>query len=204
MRAGERLNGWTHLVGLALAMAGTFVLMRKAIAGGNDTSSAAALVFALSTLALYAASTLYHGTSGRAKLFWRRADHCAIYLLIAGTYTPLALVVLQGPIGWSLFLAIWTGAALGIARELRTAGGAQPSVALCLGMGWLWLLVAVPLVQRMHPAGISWLVAGAALYTVGTFFFRNAGGLRHAHGVWHLFVLGGTACHYVAITAFIV
>ncbi len=203
MHDGERFNSATHLLGLILAVVGSVVLLREVAGSGDAHMKAAAVVFSLAMLALYAASTLYHSTLGRAKRWWRRADHCAIYLLIAGTYTPLALVTLEGPVGWCLLIAIWACAVFGIARELRAGAHAQPSLVLCLGMGWLWLLVAVPLAARMETAGLAWLLAGAASYSVGTIFYRNADGLRHAHGVWHLFVLGGTACHYAAIAGFV-
>jgi hemolysin III len=204
MHAGERFNGYSHLLGLVLAALGTVLLLGKTLGGADAAKVAAAAVFSFSMLALYAASTMFHSTRGRAKLFWQRADHCAIYLLIAGTYTPLALVTLEGAAGWSLLCAVWAAAIFGIARELRAAGeGAPPSVAIYLAMGWLGLLAAVPIAARMEAAGLAWLLAGAALYSVGTFFYRNPTGFRHAHGTWHLFVLAGTLSHYVAVAEFI-
>lgn len=203
MYAGERFNGYSHLLGLALAAIGAALLLYKTLGAGDLAKAAAAIVFSLSMLALYAASTLFHSTRGAAKLFWQRADHCAIYALIAGTYTPLALVTLEGAVGWTLLGVVWTAAIAGIVRELRVGEGAKPSVLVYLGMGWLGLLAAVPVATRLETEGLAWLLAGAVFYTAGTIFYRNPRGFRHAHGTWHLFVLGGTASHYVAIAGFI-
>lgn len=203
MHHGERFNSLTHLAGLLLALAGTAVLLGRTLPQGDATRIAAATVFALSMVALYAASTLFHSTRGPARRLWQRADHCAIYLLIAGTYTPFALVTLQGPWGWALLAAIWSAAAFGIHRELRPGDVATPSLRLYIGMGWLGVLAAAPLAARLDFAGLAWLLAGAVLYTTGTVFYRNRRGWRHAHGLWHLFVLGGTASHFVAVAAFV-
>lgn len=203
MYAGERFNTCSHLLGLVLALFGTAVLMARTLPLGDATKTTAALVFALSMIALYAASTLFHSSRGRTKLFWQRADHCAIYLLIAGTYTPFALVTLHGIWGWLLLAAIWLGAAIGIRRELRAGDAVKPSLWLYIGMGWIGVLAAAPLAMRLDGAGLAWLLAGAALYTAGTYFYSNRRGLRHAHGAWHLFVLGGTASHFISIGWFV-
>lgn len=132
-------------------------------------------------------------------------DHCAIYLLIAGTYTPFALVTLHGLWGWLLMAAVWGAALFGIGRELLQAGGAdsKPPLALYIAMGWLGVLAAVPLAARLDSGGLAWLLAGGVLYTVGTVFYRNRRGFRHAHGAWHLFVLAGTASHFVSVGWFV-
>jgi len=201
MHAGERFNTCSHLLGLLLALSGTVVLMLRTLPLGDTTKTMAALVFAASTVVLYAASTLFHSSRGRSKRFWQRVDHCAIYLLIAGTYTPFALVTLQGVWGGALLGATWLAAAVGIARELRA--GAAPSLWLYFGMGWIGVMAAAPLAARLDRAGLVWLLIGAGLYTAGTYFYSNQRGLRHAHGTWHLFVLGGTASHFVAIGWFV-
>jgi hemolysin III len=203
VHAGERFNSYSHLFGLVLALLGAVLLVERTMGSGDAAKLAAAVVFSLSMLALYGASTLCHSTRGRAKLFWRRADHCAIYLLIAGTYTPLALVTLEGVAGWCLLCAVWAAAIFGIVRELWAGEGARPSLAIYLGMGWIGLLAAVPIAAHMEAGGLAWLVGGAVLYTAGTIFYRNPAGLRHAHGTWHLFVLAGTASHYVAVAGFV-
>ena len=176
MYPGERLNGYSHLLGLLLALPATALLLAKTVPTGDPARIAGALVFSLSAVALYGASTLFHSTRGRLKRMWERADHCAIYLLIAGTYTPFALVTLHGKWGWLL---------------------------LYIGMGWLGVLAAVPLAARLDSAGLAWLLIGGVLYTVGTIFYRNRQGFRHAHGAWHLFVLAGTISHYIAVGWFV-
>ncbi|RZL96751.1 MAG: hemolysin III family protein [Variovorax sp.] len=204
MHRGERFNSATHAAGLLLALGGAALLLAKALPQGDPARTAGAMVFALSMVALYGASTLFHSTRGAARLFWQRADHCAIYLLIAGTYTPFALVTLQGPWGWALLAAIWSAAGFGIRRELRTGEAATPSLRLYIGMGWLGVLAAAPLAVRLGGGGLAWLLAGAVLYTAGTVFYRNSRGWAHSHGLWHLFVLGGTVCHFVCVAAFVI
>ena len=203
MYPGERFNTCTHLLGLVLAIAGLPLLLAKTWPGGNAAKIAGALIFALSCIGLYAASTLFHSARGAAKLRWQRVDHCAIYLLIAGSYTPFALVTLQGAWGWMLLVAVWGIAAFGVWRELRSKA-VRPSLALYIGMGWLGVAAAAPLVARLEVGGLVWLLVGAILYTAGTFFYVNRAGYRHAHGLWHLFVLGGTASHYASIAVFVV
>ncbi|CAA2110310.1 PAQR family membrane homeostasis protein TrhA [Variovorax paradoxus] len=206
MYPGERLNGYSHLLGLLLALPAAALLLAKTVPTGDPARIAGALVFSLSAVVLYAASTLFHSTRGRFKRMWERADHCAIYLLIAGTYTPFALVTLQGVWGGLLLAAIWSAALFGIWRELAPAtGGAArpPPLWLYIGMGWVGVLAAVPLAARLDAAGLAWLLAGGVLYTAGTVFYRNRQGFRHAHGAWHLFVLAGTASHYVAVGWFV-
>jgi hemolysin III len=203
MYQGERFNGYSHLLGLMLATAGSALLLTKTVAGNDPARTASALVFGLSMVALYGASTLFHSTRGRMKLFWQRVDHCAIYLLIAGSYTPFALVTLQGAWGWALLAAAWSAALFGVARELRRGEPPAPSLALYLAMGWLGVLAAVPLVERLDGAGLAWLLAGALWYSAGTVFYRNPLGWRHAHGTWHLFVLAGSASHYVTVAHFV-
>ncbi|VTU29309.1 PAQR family membrane homeostasis protein TrhA [Variovorax sp. PBL-E5] len=203
MYPGERFNGYSHLLGLMLATAGSALLLARTVPGGDPARTASALVFALSMVTLYAASTLFHSTRGRTRLFWQRVDHCAIYLLIAGSYTPFALVTLQGAWGWALLVATWGAALFGIGRELRPGEPPRPSLLLYVGMGWIGVLAAAPIVERLDGAGLAWLLAGAALYSIGTVFYRNRRGWCHAHGTWHLFVLAGTVSHYVTVTRFV-
>jgi len=200
---GERFNGYSHLLGFVLALLGSGYLLGRTLGDGDAARAFSALVFSGAMLAMYGASTLCHSIRGPAKRLWQRADHCAIYLLIAGTYTPVALVTLEGPVGWTLFCVVWAAAITGVAHELRDREGVQPSPAIYVGMGWLGIVAAAPIAQRMDASALAWLVGGAVLYTAGTVFYRNRHGVRHAHGTWHLFVLAGTACHYVAITWFI-
>jgi len=153
---------------------------------------------------LYTVSTLYHSTRGRVKNVFRRLDHCSIYLLIAGTYTPFTLVTLRGAWGWSLFGVIWGLAALGIAQEAWLGKRARVlSLIIYFLMGWLAVIAVKPLIVALTPAGFAWLAAGGLLYTVGIIFYALDEKLRHGHGVWHMFVLAGSASHYFAILFYV-
>jgi hemolysin III len=200
MYVGERFNSISHLVGAALAVAGTALLIVLAARVGDPWKIVSFSVYGAMLVALYVFSTLYHSLRGRAKAILRKFDHCAIYLLIAGSYTPFALVSLRGPWGWSLFGAVWALAALGITQEIWLAKGKRIlSLVIYLLMGWLALVAIVPLWLALTPAGFAWLAAGGALYTVGIFFYATDHKLRHGHGVWHLFVLGGSAAHFFTV-----
>lgn len=201
MRDGERFNVTTHLLGLVLALTGAGFLLAKTLPLGRAAEISAALIFALSTVGLYATSTLYHGSHGAVKLRWQRADHCMIYLLIAGSYTPFALVTLSD--GWDIALlaAIWAFASAGIWREASSTAPPKAELWIYLGLGWICILGATLLSARLEHEVLTWLLAGAACYTIGTVFYVNRLGLRHAHGTWHLFVLAGTTSHYIAVSA---
>ena len=203
MHHGERFNSFTHLTGLVLAVAGAALLITKSSLQGDAWKIVGSSIFSASMVLLYGASTLYHSVRGKAKRVLVKFDHCAIYLLIAGTYTPFALVTLRGPWGWSLFGVVWGLAALGIVKELCLGRDRFPSVPLYLAMGWLAVVAAVPLMRELANAGLFWLIAGGVLYTTGVLFYANDERWRHAHGIWHLFVLAGTACHYVAVLLYV-
>ena len=203
MHKGERLNCVTHLLGLVLALVGAVFLITCAVQGGNVLKIASFSVFGLSMILLYAASTLFHSTRGPAKEHWAKADHCAIYLLIAGTYTPFALVLLPRLMGWSLFGLVWSLAVIGICKELWWIRKAPPSISLYLAMGWSGIAVGFPLLAGLRGHGWMWLLAGCLLYSLGIVFYLLDDRVRHAHGIWHLFVLGGTASHYVTVLLFI-
>jgi hemolysin III len=161
-------------------------------------------IYGTMLLALYVTSTLYHSTQGRAKNVLRKFDHCAIYLLIAGSYTPFTLVSLRGPWGWSLFGTVWALALLGVAQEIWLAKGARVlSLVIYVLMGWLALIAIVPLISALSWGGFAWLAAGGLLYTVGIIFYATDDKLRHGHGVWHLFVLGGSAAHYFTVLFYV-
>jgi hemolysin III len=203
MYHGERFNSFTHLTGLVLAVAGAALLITKSSLQGDAWKIVGSSIFSASMVLLYGASSLYHSVRGKAKKVLVKLDHCAIYLLIAGTYTPFALVTLRGPWGWSLFGVVWGLAVLGIIKELCFGRDRFPSVPLYLAMGWLAVVAAVPLVRELPGAGLVWLIAGGLLYTAGILFYANDERWRHAHGIWHLFVLGGTACHYMAVLLYV-
>ena len=204
MYAGERLNGYTHLVGSVLALAGAVVLVVMASLHSDPWRIVSFAVYGTTLVLLFLVSTLYHSLRGRAKDVFRKLDHCSIYLLIAGTYTPFALVTLNGAWGWSLFGAVWGLAALGIVQEVWLARGQRwTSLAIYLLMGWLALVAVVPLIHALGWAGFAWVAAGGAVYTAGVVFYLFDERVRHFHGVWHLFVLGGSAIHFGAIAAYV-
>ena len=197
MYHGERFNSYSHLAALVLVLLGAAPLLAQA--AGNTERTVGAAVFTLCAALLYAASTLYHATRGRAKRVWQRLDHCAIYLLVAGSYTPFAACAARHVWDWALLALIWLLAASGMAAELRGKPGSKPPLALYLGFGWLCVAGVALLAPQLGTAGLVWLAAGALAYSVGTVFYINRSGWRHAHGTWHLFVLCGTACHYAAV-----
>jgi len=198
-RGEEIANSVSHGVGFVAAVAVLPVLAVNALPHGS-AALVGALVFGVSALLLYLTSTLYHAlTPVRAKQVFRVLDHGAIYVLIAGTYTPFMLGVLRGPIGWSLLGAVWVLALFGIVLKAR-GGIRYPrfSTALYLGMGWLVLVAAKPFLDAVPVPGLLWLAAGGLAYTAGVGFYA-ASRLPYRHFVWHLFVLTGTACHVVAV-----
>ena len=204
MYRGERFNGYTHLAGAILALTGATFLVVMATQKADPWRIVSFAVYGMSLFLLYLVSTLYHGLRGRAKDVFRKLDHCSIYLLIAGTYTPFTLVTLNGPWGWSLFGAIWALAAVGIVQECWLASGARMvSLAIYVLMGWLAVVALVPLFAALGTAGMAWVVGGGLIYTAGIAFYLYDERVRHFHGVWHLFVMGGSAAHYVAIVAFV-
>lgn len=201
---GERFNSISHLVGVVLAVAGAAVLITGASLKGDAWRIVGFSVYGAMLIALYLASTLYHALIGRSKAVFQKLDHCSIYLLIAGSYTPFALVSLRGPWGWTLLGVVWSLAVLGIAQEVWLARGARVlSLVLYVLMGWLALAAVVPLWQALGPGGFAWLAAGGALYTGGVAFYVADHRLRHSHGIWHLFVLGGSACHFFTFLLYV-
>lgn len=205
MYHGERFNSATHLVGTALAITGSVLLIERAASDGDPWKIVSASLFGTMLIVLYAVSTLYHSIrAARAKAVLRKLDHCAIYLLIAGTYTPFTLVTLRGAFGWTLFATIWTMAAWGITRAWRRNDDTDPSVWPYFVMGWLGVCAAVPLAAQIGPQGIAWVAAGGLLYTAGILFFLNDTRWRHAHGVWHLFVVAGSSAHVIAVLRYVV
>jgi len=198
---GEELaNSVSHGVALVAAVLGAPVLVVSAVRKGDPAGVVGASVFAATMVLLYLASTLYHALPGpRAKRILRMLDHGAIYLLIAGTYTPFTLGVLRGGWGWALFGIVWGLAAAGIV--LKAVGGVRfpvLSTVVYLGMGWLVVVAAEPVWQRVALPGLLWLLAGGLMYTAGVGFYA-ATRVRYAHAIWHLFVVGGSACHFVAV-----
>src|SRR2546425_7179534 len=187
---GEEIaNSLSHGAGLALAIAGTPILIIAAVRYGSAWNTIGVSVFGGSLISLYLASTLYHAlTHDRAKRFFRVLDHSAIFILIAGTYTPFTLGVLRGPWGWTLFGLVWGLAVIGLVK--KAVFGTRfvwLSVALYLVMGWLVVIAAPQVLQRIPLTGLLWIVAGGIAYTTGVGFFA-AHRIRYAHFAWHLFV----------------
>lgn len=200
MYEGERFNSITHLVGSVLALIGTSVAVTRAVIDGGARRITAIAIYGAMLIVLYLSSTLYHSLRGNAKQLFHVFDHCAIYLLIAGTYTPLTLTVLRGRIGWILFALVWALAAAGVAKDVFLHGRYRwISITLYVLMGWLIVFAIEPLKQVMPMPGLVLLVAGGIVYTGGLLFYALSKRVAHMHGVWHLCVIGGSACHYFAV-----
>lgn len=204
IRASEKLNALTHLVGAVFALVGTVVLVMVAARGGDPWKVVSVSIYGAMLILLYSFSVLYHGLGGRAKDILRELDHHGIYLLIAGTYTPFCLVTLRGPWGWSLFATVWGLALLGMLQERRPRKGERIlSVVIYVVMGWVALVAVVPLLQKLGLNGFAWLAAGGVAYTTGIIFYALDTRFQYAHGIWHLFVLMGSTAHYVAILRYV-
>jgi hemolysin III len=200
MYKGERFNSISHLVGASLALVGGAVLVTFAAMSGEANKIVSYSIYALTLFLLYLTSTLYHSFPGPAKSVLRVLDHQAIYLLIAGTYTPFAMVALQGSIGWWLLGAIWGLAAIGVVLDgLRRTGPRIASLLLYLLMGWFCVFAMDSFVSVLSPASLGWLIAGGIFYTTGIVFFILDNWYPWCHGVWHLFVIAGSASHYFSI-----
>jgi len=203
MYKGERFNSISHLIGAVAALVGMVVLIVLASRQGDPWKIVSFSVYGATLVALYSFSTLYHSLHGKAKPVFRKLDHHAIYLLIAGTYTPFTLVTLRGEWGWSLFGIVWGLAVLGIVIDSFPQRGRRIApVIIYLVMGWLAVMATGPLMQALPPAGITGLVLGGLFYTVGILFYV-LDKVRHFHGIWHLFVLAGSISHYFTIVLYV-
>ena len=199
---GEEIaNSVSHGVALLAALVATPVLIVAAVRRGDAAGIAGASVFAFTMLLLYFTSTLYHALArNRAKPVFQVLDHGAIFLLIAGTYTPFTLGALRGPWGWTLFGLVWSLAVAGVVLK-AVAGVRFPKLStyLYLAMGWLALIAIRPLWLHVPAWGFFWLLAGGLAYTGGVVFYATDERIRYHHFIWHLFVVAGTACHFVAV-----
>jgi hemolysin III len=201
MRIREPFNGASHLLGLLLAGAGTILLLRLA---RGSAELMAFSIYGATLILLYGASTLYHTLQlpERPLRALRTLDHIAIYFLIAGTYTPVALITLNGTLGWTLLAAVWLIALAGIPFKLLFLDApVWISTATYLGMGYLALVAVVPIARAVSMSGLAWLIAGGMAYTVGAVIYARRrpdpfpGRFGH-HEIWHLLVLAGSGCHY--------
>lgn len=201
----ELASALTHGLGATAALAGGAVLITLAALYGDGWQLSAAIVFGITLLLLYVASTLYHAiqhpvTKGRLKIF----DHCAIYLLIAGTYTPFTLIGLRDTVGWWLFGTIWALAFFGVIFKLFYTGRFQLiSTIVYIAMGWLIVVAAKPAMKALDPWTFGWLLGGGVAYTLGTFFYHRPK-MPYSHAIWHMFVIAGSVCHYIAVMAQVV
>lgn len=204
MYYGEKFNALTHLVGAVLALAGTIALIVLAALGGDPWKLVSVSIYGVTLVLLYSFSTAFHSVRGRAKKILQKLDHHSIYLLIAGSYTPFCLVTLRGPWGWSLLGVVWGLAVLGSLQELRPKrAGRMLSLVIYIVMGWVALVALVPLLKVLGPTGFAWVAAGGLFYTIGIVFYVLDTRLTHAHGIWHLFVIAGSAAHYIAILHYV-
>lgn len=202
MYHGERFNAYSHLAGTLLASAGLVLLIVKAL-DSSGLHLAGALTYGISLVLLYLGSTLYHSfPQPKLKGILQKIDHCMIYLLIAGSYTPFTLITLKGGWGWTIFGISWGLALFGIVQELTIGRKSEKrllSMALYVLMGWLIVAALYPLSQNLSGWGMFWLVLGGLLYSGGIYWFVNDTKIRHAHGIWHLFVLGGSLSQFVCV-----
>jgi hemolysin III len=205
MYYGERFNAWSHLVGDVLSVVGTVILIVMAAMTGDPWKIVSVSIFGATLILLYSASTLYHSVRGRAKEILQKLDHFSIYLLIAGTYTPFCLVTLRGAWGWAMFGIVWGLALVGILQEIKPRSEARIlSLVIYAVMGWVIVIAVKPLLDNIDTAGFVWLVTGGLLYTFGIVFYAFDTRFRHWHGIWHLFVIGGSLAHYFAIAFYVI
>jgi hemolysin III len=204
MYYGEKFNALTHLAGAVLALGGAVVLVVLAARGGDAWQVVSVSIYGATLVLLYTTSVLYHSLRGRAKNVLRELDHQSIYLLIAGTYTPFCLSTLRGPWGWSLFGVVWGLGLIGSLLEFVPRRGARIlPVVIYVVMGWAIATAWSPLQRALGPDGVKWLAGGGLAYTFGIVFYALDTRLPHAHGVWHLFVMAGSAAHYFAILLYV-
>lgn len=206
MYKGEKFNGYTHLIGAVASAVGLVVLLYISINTGDPWKIVSYTIYGISLLTLYLFSTLYHSFRGEIKRFFQKMDHIAIYLLIAGTYTPFTLVALRGEFGWIMFSAVWSLAIIGIILDLLQKKGKESRIIqLCiyLTMGWMVVLAIEALISTISINGFYWLIAGGLFYTAGVLFFVLSNRHRLAHGIWHLFVLAGSLSHFITIAIYV-
>ena len=203
-RGEEIANSISHGLALVAALVGTPYLIMQAARHGDTRFVVGASIFAATMILLYLSSTLYHALPvGKAKRVFRVIEHSAIFLLIAGTYTPFTLGVLRGAWGWTLLGIVWGLAAAGVALKVFNKGSHPVlSTSNYLMMGWLVVIAVDPMIARIPTAGLLWLIAGGVSYTAGVAFFALDSRLKYGHLIWHLFVMAGTACHYFAVLGY--
>ncbi|MBI1822582.1 MAG: hemolysin III family protein [Nitrospirae bacterium] len=204
MDRGERFNFVTHLIGFLLSTTGLFVLIAVSFRGDDALKTISVTVYGTILLLLYLFSSLYHLFRGKTKIIFQKLEHLTIYLLIAGTYTPITLVTLRGSLGWTLFWIIWLLAVLGMIQEMiwKKEPRILP-VIIYIFMGWTVIFLIKPLSRALPATGLIWIVIGGLFYTIGVIFYALEGRIRNGHGIWHLFVMAGSASHYFTILYYV-
>jgi len=200
----ELLNAITHGIGAVMALAGLIALIITSSIYGTRLHQISFIIYGASLVLLYLASTLYHSfRNAKIKYIFKICDHAAIYLLIAGSYTPFAMVILRGLFGWVVLGIVWSLAAIGIVQQIFFVKRFKIFSTLCyIGLGWFSLVFIKPLISALPPAGLYWLVAGGLLYTIGAIFYLYRK-MPYNHTVWHFFVIGGSLCHFITILFFV-
>lgn len=200
----ERFHAWTHGIGALLSVVGLAWMLNISMGVGDPWRIAASAIYGTSMILLFVASTLYHSERDvERRRFYKLLDHCAIYLLIAGTYTPFLLVAMRSGLGWTLFVAVWILAILGIAFKI-VFGHRFPRLSLAgyLLMGWLVVVAGPQVAEAVGPMGMRWMVAGGLCYTLGAVFYAMSR-IWFNHVIWHVFVLAGGACHFLAVVWYV-
>jgi hemolysin III len=201
MYKGERFNSITHLIGVISAIIGVSLLIVMAVEKSDVWKIVGFSIYGATLILLYSISTIYHSArAGKIKDIFRQLDYISIYLLIAGSYTPFALITLHGIWGWTLFGIIWFLAVIGILQEILIGKKTRRySLILYIVMGWLIVIAIKPLVASLSPAGMGWLSAGGFAYTFGVVFFLLDEKYKHFHGIWHIFVMTGSFCQFICL-----
>lgn len=201
MYKGERFNSITHLLGVIAAIVGVSLLIFMAVEKNDIWKIIGFSVYGITLILLYSISTIYHSfPAGKFKNIFRQLDYISIYLLIAGSYTPFALITLRGAWGWTLFGIIWVLAVIGIFQEILIGKKTRRySLILYVVMGWLIVIAIKPLIASLSPSGMWWLSAGGFSYTFGVIFFLLDEKYRHFHGIWHIFVMAGSFCQFICL-----
>jgi len=204
MPTEEKLNAWSHGLGVGLGIA-ALVLMLLGVDQNNPFGLFSVIVYGLSIILLFLASTCYHAiTSSKRKHYFRVADHISIYLLIAGTYTPVLLIAIPNGLGWTLFWVVWGIAAFGLVLKLFFTGRFERfSTFLYLAMGWLAIIPYTELTTALDAKALALLIGGGAAYTVGMLFYAIEK-IPYNHFIWHLFVLGGASCHFFMVYLYVI
>lgn len=212
MHPGEKFNTFSHLIAAIISIPGLIYLVSLALETGDPWKIISVSIYGVSLVLLYISSTLCHGHSGRYEAFFEKMDHLAIYLLIAGTYTPYMLVTLRGVWGWSMLAAVWSLAVIGIIIDVWPKSKEdmvkEPNriiqLFIYLIMGWMIVIALGPLIDNLASNGVALLALGGILYSIGVVFFILSDRFKYAHGIWHLFVIGGSLSHYISISAYVI